>query len=36
MMQTQRQAYVLDRVFGAVADATRRSILDRLRKGPSP
>jgi DNA-binding transcriptional ArsR family regulator len=25
---------VLDLVFGAVADATRRSILDRLRDGP--
>ena len=29
-----RQAEALDRVFDAVADATRRSILDRLRAGP--
>lgn len=28
------QAKNLDRIFGAVADATRRSMLDRLRDGP--
>jgi DNA-binding transcriptional ArsR family regulator len=28
------QTEILDVVFGAVADSTRRSILDRLRHGP--
>lgn len=28
------QAKTLDLVFGAIADSTRRSILDRLRGGP--
>lgn len=28
------QSETLDRVFDAIADATRRSILDRLQKGP--
>ncbi len=34
MMRTGTQAKSLDLVFSAVADATRRSILDRLRDGP--
>ena len=34
MMQQELKTETLDLVFGAVADATRRSILDRLRKGP--
>jgi len=34
MTQTQNQTAMLDQVFGAVADATRRSMLDRLRAGP--
>jgi DNA-binding transcriptional ArsR family regulator len=31
---TEPRAETLDRVFAAVADVTRRSILDRLRSGP--
>lgn len=34
MTQTTGQAKRLDLVFGAVADVTRRSMLDRLRDGP--
>jgi len=34
MIRTDNQAKRLDLVFGAVADATRRSMLDRLRDGP--
>jgi DNA-binding transcriptional ArsR family regulator len=34
MTRTDSQAKKLDLVFGAVADATRRSMLDRLRDGP--
>jgi DNA-binding transcriptional ArsR family regulator len=34
MTRTDNQAKSLDLVFGAVADATRRSMLDRLRDGP--
>lgn len=34
MTRTDSQAESLDLVFGAVADATRRSMLDRLRDGP--
>ena len=33
MTQSRNQAKSLDLVFAAVADATRRSILDRLRGG---
>jgi DNA-binding transcriptional ArsR family regulator len=33
MTRAGQQAKSLDLVFGAVADATRRSILDRLRSG---
>jgi len=33
MNRTEQQARNLDLIFGAVADATRRSILDRLRSG---
>ncbi len=32
--RSPHQEKTLDRVFSAVADATRRSILDRLRGGP--
>jgi len=31
--QARNQAEILDAVFGALADVTRRSILDRLRGG---
>ncbi len=34
MTRTGNQAKRLDLIFGAVADATRRSMLDRLRDGP--
>ncbi len=34
MIASDNQTKTLDLVFGAVADATRRSILDRLRAGP--
>jgi DNA-binding transcriptional ArsR family regulator len=34
MVRVQNQAKALDQVFGAIADATRRSMLDRLRAGP--
>jgi DNA-binding transcriptional ArsR family regulator len=34
MTRTDNRAKSLDLIFGAVADATRRSILDRLRDGP--
>jgi DNA-binding transcriptional ArsR family regulator len=34
MTPTDSHAKSLDLVFGAVADATRRSMLDRLRDGP--
>jgi DNA-binding transcriptional ArsR family regulator len=34
MTPADNPAKSLDLVFGAVADATRRSILDRLRDGP--
>jgi len=33
MTRSEQQAKNLDLIFGAVADATRRSILDRLRSG---
>ena len=34
MTRPGNQAKRLDLIFGAVADATRRSMLDRLRDGP--
>jgi len=34
MTRPGNQAMRLDLIFGAVADATRRSMLDRLRDGP--
>lgn len=34
MIQQDSNAEVLDVVFGAISDSTRRSILDRLRDGP--
>lgn len=34
MIRSDIQAKTLDLVFGAIADSTRRSILDRLRSGP--
>ena len=34
MTRTDNQARSLDLVFAAVADSTRRSMLDRLRDGP--
>jgi DNA-binding transcriptional ArsR family regulator len=34
MVRAESHAEVLDLVFGAIADATRRSMLDRLRAGP--
>lgn len=34
MIRSDTQAKTLDLVFGAIADSTRRSILDRLRSGP--
>jgi DNA-binding transcriptional ArsR family regulator len=34
MSRTEAQEKNLDLLFGAVADATRRSMLDRLRAGP--
>lgn len=34
MIQQETNAETLNLVFGAVADSTRRSILDRLRRGP--
>lgn len=34
MIRSGNQAKALDLIFGAVADATRRSMLDRLRGGP--
>src|SRR5215471_6332276 len=34
MARTASQTRNLDLVFGAVADSTRRSMLDRLRAGP--
>ena len=33
MIRQEHKTEILDVVFGAVADATRRSILDRLRDG---
>ena len=34
MLETENRTNSLDLVFGAIADATRRSMLDRLREGP--
>jgi DNA-binding transcriptional ArsR family regulator len=34
MSRSENHAAALDRVFGAIADTTRRSMLDRLRAGP--
>jgi len=34
MTRTEDRTETLNLVFGAVADSTRRSILDRLRSGP--
>ena len=34
MIQSGKHEKTLDLLFGAIADSTRRSILDRLRNGP--